>query len=142
MRNSMGVTVLSCYDKIVPNAYKADLFRYSVVYTHGGCYADIGFIFIGSLSSVISESDSFVSTPDAVFPRVGVNSAFFCASKYHPILALAIENIVRRVTNNDYGTDDIDVTGPKLFIKAFKEYFNNPEMRVAQGVYPRNVRLL
>mgnify|MGYP000946339849 FL=1 len=53
MRNSMGVTVLSCYDKIVPNAYKADLFRYSVVYTHGGCYADIGFIFIGSLSSVI-----------------------------------------------------------------------------------------
>lgn len=122
--------MLACYDKIVPNAYKADLFRYAVVYVHGGCYADIGFIFIRSYRFFIRSDDAFVSTPDAAPPQIGINSAFFCASQRHPILALAIEKIVRRVQESDYGASPIDVTGPRLLFQAFTAYFRNETLSI------------
>jgi mannosyltransferase OCH1-like enzyme len=53
VRDKMGPIVLACYDKLIPNAFKADLFRYSAIYTLGGCYTDIGFIFVGHLRDVI-----------------------------------------------------------------------------------------
>ena len=49
LKENMSPSILACYDKLIPNAYKADLFRYSIVYTHGGCYADIGFVFVRPL---------------------------------------------------------------------------------------------
>lgn len=62
----MGPTVLACYEKLIPKAYKADLFRYSVVYMKGGCYFDIGFVFVGHLRDSLLPTDAFVSTPDSV----------------------------------------------------------------------------
>lgn len=75
----MGPTVLACYDRLVPNAYKADLFRYSVVLTYGGCYADIGFVFVRPLREVIWSNDTFLSTSDGLGNPSNVNTAFFCA---------------------------------------------------------------
>ena len=119
IKQFMGETVLKCYDKLNPKAYKADLFRYSVIYLNGGCYADMGTIFVHGFSDVISQSDTFLSTPD----QVSVNAAFFCATQGHKIIALAIENIVQRVAKEFYGRDSIDMTGPRLLEKAFKQYY-------------------
>jgi mannosyltransferase OCH1-like enzyme len=47
---SMGGKYLKAYDTLIPNAYKADLFRYSVVYHYGGCYMDAGSIGIKPLA--------------------------------------------------------------------------------------------
>lgn len=111
----MGDTVLSCYDKLNPKAYKADLFRYSTVYTNGGCYVDSGVIFINGLRTVIGKDDVYVSSPD----QISLNAAFFCATKQHPLLSIAIEILVQRVADNFYGVDPIDMTGPRLLQKAF-----------------------
>jgi mannosyltransferase OCH1-like enzyme len=54
----MGKTVLACYDKLNPNAFKADLFRYSVVYTYGGCYLDIGIVAVANLRNFIRATDT------------------------------------------------------------------------------------
>ena len=35
--------VVGAFDQLVPGAYKADLWRYCVLYTHGGIYLDIKF---------------------------------------------------------------------------------------------------
>lgn len=81
----MGDTVLDCYDKLNPLAYKADLFRYSAVYTFGGCYMDIGFVAVDSLSDFIRPGYNFVSSENAP-PDFALNSAFFCATSKHKIL--------------------------------------------------------
>lgn len=38
----MGGDYLKVYDTLLPNAFKADVFRYTVVYRYGGCYMDAG----------------------------------------------------------------------------------------------------
>ena len=37
---------LKAYKKIIPGAYKADLFRYCFLYKYGGCYSDIGHVML------------------------------------------------------------------------------------------------
>lgn len=71
-----GSTVLATYDKVVPGAFKADLFRYAIVYIYGGCYFDSGLILNDPLRNFIRRSDRFLTTPDG--PEKGINNAFFC----------------------------------------------------------------
>jgi mannosyltransferase OCH1-like enzyme len=86
----MSAVVVAAYDKLIPRAFKADLFRYSAVYVEGGCYMDISFIFVDHLRYSIHPNDTFISTPDGYFPDFDLNSAFFCASVRHPILLATI----------------------------------------------------
>ena len=45
--NNYPSEVLWAYDKLIPGAYKADLWRYCVLYINGGIYVDIKFIIDG-----------------------------------------------------------------------------------------------
>ena len=121
----MSPTILACYDKLIPGAYKADLFRYSVVFTHGGCYTDIGFVFLRPLREALLPDDNFVSTADGLLSNVEVNSAFFCAVKGHSILNLTIHKLVDRVGHSIYGSDMLDISGPFILRKGFQAYYNN-----------------
>lgn len=131
----MGSTVLQCYDKLVPNAYKADLFRYSVVYTLGGCYMDIGFVFVDHLRNTIRANDTFLTTQDGFPPLAEANPAFFCATKHNPIVHEAIQVVVRKVANSQYGIDPLDVTGPRSFGRGFKYHFKNVSMEITPKDY-------
>ena len=54
--------VLSAYDKLIPGAYKADLWRYCVLYKNGGIYLDIKFMCEPgfSLMEMTSDNETFV----------------------------------------------------------------------------------
>jgi mannosyltransferase OCH1-like enzyme len=62
IKNNYDSDVLDAYDRLVPGAYKADLWRYCVLYKTGGVYLDIkfqcepGF----SLMEFTKESETFV----------------------------------------------------------------------------------
>lgn len=43
IKTNFDSDVLEAYDTLIPGAYKADLWRYCVLYTHGGIYLDIKF---------------------------------------------------------------------------------------------------
>lgn len=85
--------------------------------------------------------DTFISTLDSIPPRLAVNSAFFCSTPNNTILGETIKAIVRRVANEEYGEDNIDVTGPRTFAKGFKEHFRNGSLELKSGEYPGGVRL-
>ena len=87
--------MLKAYDKIIPKAFKADLWRYLMVFKNGGCYMDSGSYTVKSLLDVLRPNDTFVSTVDADF--WGVNSAFFCAEASHPILKKNVDDIIEFV---------------------------------------------
>ena len=41
VENNYDKRVLDAYDKLKPGAYKADLFRYAILYKRGGIYSDL-----------------------------------------------------------------------------------------------------
>lgn len=103
--------VLHAYDSLIPGAYKADLWRYCVLFIHGGIYLDIkyaplnGFKFINLCESehlVLDNGDS------------GIYNALMVCKPGNLVLFKAIRQIVENVKNKYYGPCCLSPTGPKL----------------------------
>jgi mannosyltransferase OCH1-like enzyme len=53
--------VLDAYDRLIPGAYKADLWRYCVLYIHGGIYMDIKFKCVNGFKLIeLKQSDCVI----------------------------------------------------------------------------------
>jgi len=103
--------VLEAYDSLIPGAYKADLWRYCILFINGGIYLDIkytpfnGFKFIN-----LCESEHLVLDAD----RAGIYNALMACKPRNQILFKAIRQIVENVKNKYYGKCFLSPTGPKL----------------------------
>jgi mannosyltransferase OCH1-like enzyme len=111
IRDNFDVSVLNAFNKLIPGAYKADLWRYCVLYKLGGIYLDIkyspanGFRFIN-----LTESEHWVLDADGY----GIYNALMVCKAGNPILLSAIQQIVEHTQTNFYGSDCLEPTGPKL----------------------------
>lgn len=110
--------VLNAYDKLIPGAYKADLFRYCILYKLGGVYVDTGMVARGPLRSIIRSDDKFVSPEDD--GTAGVYNAFIACVPGHPIIKNAIDMCVLNIRNEDYKSNPLEITGPGLLAEALK----------------------
>ena len=90
IKNNYDADVLEAYDRLIPGAYKADLWRYCVLYKTGGIYLDIkfqceqGF----SLMEFTKEAETFVlDRPygDLAMP-LEVNLAILNAPEFYEVL--------------------------------------------------------
>lgn len=115
--------VLSAYKKLVPGAYKADLFRYCILYINGGVYCDDKFTFILPLRKFIPEDSDFVIFRD-IFTG-SLQNGFIACTPRNPILKKAIELCIFNIETNNYGESDLDVTGPQLLGRAFNFVIKN-----------------
>jgi hypothetical protein len=135
--------VLMAYDRLIPTAFKADLWRYCVLYKYGGVYLDakLGGVTAGVLNEPAQASHGgggggggggvFVLERDAVglWPpgRHGIHNAFMITRPKNPILLECIYRIVSAAKNGQYARGGLDddysagwmtrtlfVTGPGL----------------------------
>ena len=103
--------VLYAYDNLIPTAFKADLWRYCILYKYGGVYLDIKLGFLGSGSGdmtlraivdrwlrggdgdglFVLERDSLGLWPTG---RFGIHNAFMIVKPKNPILLECIYRIV------------------------------------------------
>ncbi|WP_306114903.1 MULTISPECIES: glycosyltransferase family 32 protein [unclassified Roseovarius] len=90
--------VLAAYHKMPRGAHRADLWRYCVLFEHGGVYADIDTVCQSSLKSVLRPDDSFVVPNTGTVPHAVFN-AFICSSPGHPILEKAIAYATETILN-------------------------------------------
>lgn len=106
--------VLWAYDSLIPGAYKADLWRYCILFIHGGIYLDIkykplnGFKFIN-----LMEKEHLVADVN----NVNIYNALMVCLPRNEILFKAIRQIVENVKNRYYGNGWLDPTGPALLSK-------------------------
>lgn len=125
-------TVLQAYQQLVPTAFRADLFRYCLLYVHGGLYMDLPYCPVVSLDSIVDfANDSLLLARDRCSTRSDfhIQISFMASRPRHPTLLHAIRKVVANVQERYYGTDALDVTGPGLFKKALVEtspYFRMP----------------
>jgi mannosyltransferase OCH1-like enzyme len=115
-----GSDVLKAFQNLIPGAYKADLWRYCILYIHGGIYLDVkyhciqGFRFIA-----LTEKEYFVS--DMESSGGGIYNALMVCKPANPYLWTAIRKIVENTQCEFYGYSSLEPTGPLLLKSIFGE---------------------
>ena len=114
--------VLDTYNNLFPTAYKADLFRYCLLYIYGGVYTDVKMVPLEPLSEIITKDIDFLSAKDRLFDRFEFDGyifqAFLCAKPKHQFFKQAIKMIVENSQTGYYGNDPLCPTGPGLLGRA------------------------
>jgi mannosyltransferase OCH1-like enzyme len=128
IKNNFDEKVLGAFDKLIPGAYKADLWRYCILYKNGGIYVDIKFKCINNFRLIaLTEKEHFVHDLN----ENGIYNALMSSKPGNPILLKCINQIVENVKNKYYGESMLQPTGPLLMDKFFdKELKNNIELRL------------
>jgi mannosyltransferase OCH1-like enzyme len=109
--------VLHAYDSLIPKAYKADLWRYCVLYIHGGIYVDAKMKMVNRFRLVkFIQQEYFVR--DTICSRWGIFNGFIVTRPQNPILGKAIQKIIDNVQQKYYGKTCLSPTGP-LMLRPF-----------------------
>ena len=120
--NNFEKEVVEAYDKLIPGAYRADLWRYCVLYKNGGVYMDIKIRPINDFKfKKLTDTGKEYFTKDLDYSGSGIYNGLMICKANNPILKKAIDDVVKNVKNNFYGTSMLEPTGPLLMKKYFTE---------------------
>ena len=129
IKDNFHKDVLNSYDSLIPGAYKADLWRYCILYTYGGIYLDIKFKPVNGFKFInLIDKEHF--TMDQVSYNIrktswGLFNGYMVTLPNNPILLKCIETIVNNVKNKYYGDNYLHPTGPGLLGEIYFNYVNN-----------------
>jgi len=131
IKNNFTKQIYDAYCRILPGAYKADLWRYCVLYIYGGVYIDIDTICIGNLDDFLQEGIEFVCIID--FNRSltdgqhNLANGFIASVPQSKILKYCIDIIIYQIDNNIIPHSKLNFSGPGVLGRAMNTYLNLPE---------------
>ena len=75
IHSNFDISILETYDRLIPGAYKADLWRYCILYKNGGIYLDIKFQCENGfkLTEFAKQDETYVLDQPFSMPTVTVN---------------------------------------------------------------------
>jgi hypothetical protein len=111
---------LEAYDQLLPKAFKADFWRYAVLYKYGGVYADSKMTLLVPLRQLIRPQDRVLLT---VSDADNIAIAFMAFEPGHPLLKDILDRIVDMVSRRDKSTHPLALTGPLLAAAAMRSHF-------------------
>lgn len=120
-----GFKALLAFCIVNAGAFKADLFRYAILYLEGGVYSDVDLFPVVKLETIINDEYDFISVKERDFkkpPVIGIWQAFIaCKPKCLIMKQTLIESINNIVDNfypkKDTWNDILSITGPSLLKK-------------------------
>ena len=118
--------VLYSFDKLKPGAYKADLWRYCILYKKGGIYLDIKYKCLSHFKLIEITNKEYCVRDRWYKGNIGIYNALLCFKRNNDLLYKCIQTIVHNVKHNVYGYSELYVTGPHLMSIFFsKEHIIN-----------------
>jgi mannosyltransferase OCH1-like enzyme len=148
IKNNFDKSVLEAYNSLKPGAYKADLWRYCILYKNGGVYMDIKLYSTEPLINIIKDNPvifvkdynhplNFISNK---VPTNGIYNAFMVSPPNNIIFKKCIDDIINSCKHKLYKKGCLDITGPTLLGEIYiKEYsidaFNNLKFTIASDLY-------
>ena len=116
--------VLDAFHRLIPGAYKADLWRYCILYIRGGIYLDIkfeccqGFRLLDLTYQphyvMDRQKDPKTHAPYASPGNILVYNGCMVSPPRNPVLKKCIDQIVENVHKEEYGFNPLYPTGPGL----------------------------
>ncbi len=125
--------VVCAFDALIPGSFKADLWRYCVLYERGGVYVDHKVKFRGSLRDVIGADDEMVFPLDA--DKKHVQIGFMAFIPKHPFLKYVIDKTVENIKKEMIGLRDLDITGPIHFARCCMQFYAVEELANEKKLY-------
>ena len=118
---SFGEQELSAYQELNPYSYKADLFKFLVLYNEGGVYSDFRQICLKPFREYIPSDAKWFSTIDTgIKHNTGMACHLLAAAPKQPVFRTAIDMIIANVINRSYTCCMLGVSGPCLLGRAFR----------------------
>jgi mannosyltransferase OCH1-like enzyme len=112
--------IVKAYDALIPGAYRADLWRYCILYKLGGIYLDIKYHTVNGFKLVtMTDKEYFIR--DIEPSGSGIYNAFIITKPGNKKLMNCINDLVKNVKNKYYGNSALYPTGPMLLINQFNE---------------------
>ncbi len=102
--------VLRAFDRLIPGAYRADLWRYCALYAYGGFYADFPMYCWRDLSFL--RKYQLVLTRD--LNPTDIYNAFMACRPRHPFLLQCIQVCVTNTEAGAYTKGSLGITGPAM----------------------------
>lgn len=118
IKDNFNQNVLDAYNSLRPGAYKADLWRYCIIYKYGGVYIDIKYHTYIPLIELIKDNEFIFANVNSGFCKedsyngLEIQSTFFISSPNNKIFINSINEIVLNCKNKDYRKSSLDITGP------------------------------
>jgi hypothetical protein len=144
IKSNFDEKVLDAYNRLIPLAYKADLWRYCILYIYGGIYLDIKYNCIDNFKLInLIDKEHFVKDrPEYFENKDGIYQALIIAKPKNKLLLECINKIVENVNNNYYGYNELYPTGPglvgSLYYKFYSDRSNVDMMFIGDGIITDN----
>jgi hypothetical protein len=121
IKDNYDADVLKVYDTLTPGAFKADLWRYCILYDKGGVYVDIKFQCESGFSfkDVLLKGENFYVREynhkgTGLYPHI-LYTGVIASKQKNPVFYKCIRQIVENCKNRYYGPEHTAPTGPYLF---------------------------
>jgi len=125
-----GTEKLMLYDRLLPGAYKADFFRYLLMYKFGGIYSDIDTILHKDLSAndVAHLRDDAVTVARDLTPSRLLNGGILVAPPGHALFRCALGEVIDHSRRRENILEDLDVTGPGVLGECARHILGQDEL--------------
>lgn len=140
IKNNFNKDIYDAYNKLIPGAYKCDLWRCCVLYIYGGCYIDSRVIPYIKLDDIIQKENELISAID--IHEYSIWQGFLCSMPRNKILLNCIERMCFFIKNDFYGDDCLDITGPIMFGKVINNYYGRYDKEPLKTLNNNNINLL
>ncbi len=125
LKTEFGDRFSNAYSLLVAGAYRADFWRYCILFKYGGVYADAKTTLFRDLDEILRPQDELVLVRD--IPSQCLLNGFLACRPGHPLLGIVIAMALERIEKREYGVDPLDITGPHLLGRAFCRWRGFPE---------------
>jgi hypothetical protein len=141
--NHFPVETVYAYDHLRPGAYRADLWRYCVLYIHGGIYLDCKYACCtGFKLSALTGREYWVR--DTFYRNIehGIYNALMVSFPKNRVCKRAIDDITFYVANKiHFENSELRLTGPHLLSRYFTQpeilefpfYFDEPRKKICRN---------
>jgi mannosyltransferase OCH1-like enzyme len=119
IKENFDADILYAFDKLKPGAYKADLWRYCILYKKGGIYLDIKYNVNPHFKLIYLTDNEYYVRDRPYVGMTGIYNALLISKPNNSILYKCIQTIVNYVKYNITGYSSLYITGPHLMSKFF-----------------------
>jgi hypothetical protein len=119
IQQNFDADVLYSFDKLKPGAYKADLWRYCILYKKGGIYLDIKYNGVNNYKLIHLTDKEYYVRDRPYEGIIGIYNALLCVKPNNQIIHKCIQTIVKYVKHNIFGPSNLYITGPHLMSMFF-----------------------